>query len=105
MEETRKTLITLLIKLYWVKVRYHLGIVPDDGICHLTKRSRSLERYFKTWDKYSGNLVYPVPALRLRLTAQSAFWKLNKWKGSYGLLRYELLCHIIKSVKNELKGN
>jgi hypothetical protein len=102
MEKTRKTLITLLIKLYWVKVRYHLGIVPDEGICVLTK-TRSLGRYFKTWDKYSGKLVYPVPSPGL--TAQSAFWKLYKWEGSYGLLRYDLLCHIIKSVKNDLKGN
>lgn len=91
----------LLIKLYWIKILYKLGALPNVGICFLT--NAKLSKYFITWDRFSGDNGYPVP--HRTKTPHVAYWfGEHKWKGEYGRLRYDLLCHIIKSVKNEMKG-
>lgn len=94
----------LLIKLYLIKIMYKIGFLPNNGICQLVGGSMLLNHYFETWDKFSGHSSYPVPCKNMS-SPVSAFWSdKHKWKGDYGRLRYDLLCHIIKSVKNELKG-
>ena len=93
----------LLIKLYLIKIMYKIGFLPNNGICQLVGGSMLLNHYFETWDKFSGHSSYPVP--HKNMSPVSVYWSnKHKWKGDYGRLRYDLLCHIIKSVKNELKG-
>lgn len=91
----------LLIKLYLIKIRYKLGVLPNKGICSLT--DASIGKYFITWDNFSGRNGYPVPH-RTKQPYDAYWFGGHKWKGEYGSLRYDLLCHIIKSVKNDMKG-
>lgn len=94
----------LLIKLYLIKIHYKIGCLPNIGLCRLVGASVALDCYFHTWDKFSGHSAYPVPCKNMS-SPVSAYWSdKHRWKGDYGRLRYDLLCHIIKSVKNDLKG-
>lgn len=56
-----------------------------------------LHGLFKTWDKFSGVLSYPVPDKTG--DPRGAFKTLPKWKGEYGDLRKELLKHCIATLE------
>lgn len=56
---------------------------------------KQLHVLFKSWPKFSGDVVYPVPGVD-RMTPGEAFVYIHDvWEGEYGDLRRELLDHCI----------
>ena len=57
---------------------------------------------FARWPGFSGDLVYPVPALRARLSI--AYHRFDKWTGrtAYGRARRSLLAFMITELEKEL---
>lgn len=103
-----------------------------EGICGNTQwGSGLLEGCFRSWSKFSGREVYPVPAPRFddapefcralmdlygydswdamppseRASAAYGFAASsgNQWIGAYGDLRKELLAHVIKTLQEQIK--
>ena len=75
------------------------------GICGNLKELVSgdaymlVSHYSTSWEKYSGNVEYPVPdPLRRDPYCPGR----NMWVGEYGALRYELLEHLIEEVRKDL---
>ena len=64
-----------------------------------------ITHYSRSWDKYSGNVIYPVPNPSGGGPAIAYNSCRNLWVGEYGALRYELLDHLIKEVQNDLEKN
>ena len=93
------------------------------GICHnlsnvqyyITRRDvntskfrlqRALNKHFKTWKHFSGELFFPVPSLSECLDAELKYClvkNLYDRRDPYCRLRYDLVDHIIKQMKAELK--
>ena len=63
-----------------------------------------IKHYSRSWDKYSGNAVYPVPDPLGESSTLAYCRPKDLWVGEYGALRYELLDHLIKEVQNDLDG-
>ena len=61
-----------------------------------------LNRLFARWPEFSGDLVYPVPALRARLSI--AYNRFDKWtnRTAYGRARRSLLGFMITELEKEL---
>ena len=94
------------------------------GICHnlsnvqyyITRRDvntskfrlqRALNKHFKTWKHFSGDLGYPIPSLSECLDACHKYFSvaenLYDQCDPYCKLRYDLVDHIIDQMKAELK--
>ena len=74
------------------------------GICGYVPEF-NLISYFVTWKHFSGNGAFPIPDLH---TGSITIFYDSKdegtmWQGEYGALRRELLDHIIKQLKQELR--
>jgi hypothetical protein len=89
---------------------YDAGYVEfslSSGICDNFPRIdvNLFSELFKTWDRFSGNIQYPVPHPgHLKDPPEDVhelayFHYDNKWVGAYGLLRFELIDHLIKELK------
>jgi len=96
---------------------YEIGVLEQmlkeplcrlDGICvnflNITGQSTldvlPWEDVVKSWPKFSGNSIYPVPSLISRQCPSQAFkYAIDMWNGAYGELRKELLQHIINELK------
>ena len=63
-----------------------------------------LERAFRTWPKFSGNVNFPINDPNGNFSAYSAYGYLPKWTGEYGALRFELLDHVIDFLKKEIES-
>ena len=81
------------------------------GICENMKQGRFptshsrkelITHYSRSWEKYSGNVIYPVPSPFGGGPATAYNSCADLWVGEYGALRYELLNHLIKEVQNDL---
>jgi len=80
-----------------------------DGICvnflnatgqGVLEASFSWEEIVKSWPKFSGNTIYPVPSTLPHQHPAKAFgFTSDMWNGAYGELRKELLQHIINELK------
>ena len=67
---------------------------------------RILEKHFKTWKHFSGDLGYPIPSLSECLDAEDKYCSVKNLydrRNPYCKLRYDLVDHIIKQMKAELK--
>jgi hypothetical protein len=54
---------------------------------------------FPLWDKFSGNINYPVPSTDIGYSSECLYnYKDNLWEGEYGALRYELLDFLIEEL-------
>ena len=80
---------------------------PNVGICNIIECKASSNIYtvwvntcdeaVKSWDKFSGNHLYPVPSPdKDKLPGECYLYVENKWDGEYGKLRMELLDHLIE---------
>ena len=87
----------------------------DLGICTLAGRRIGDSEYwfaanvrpifkelFARWPGFSGDLVYPVPALRARVNI--AYHRFDKWtdRTAYGRARRSLLAFMITELEKEL---
>ena len=55
------------------------------------------EDAFESWDKFSGDRLYPVPSPDGSITPKDCYrYTSNRWVGDYGKLRMELLNHLIE---------
>ena len=101
--------------------RMSAGVVDEDrSICgnigigeKQFSMKLALKSHFITWASFSGNLNYPIPATNPSLITgfssyKAASWQytqcseaLSFWEGAQGMLRRELLHHIIKEIQNE----
>lgn len=84
----------------------------NKGICALLMRELVIWRrvnlapFFKSWKYYSGSSMYPVPSVWLWFIKQDpeeAYNYRNKWKGSYGKLRFNLLDHLVTELTKEVE--
>lgn len=67
--------------------------------------SDKYDHHFQNWDKYSGNLYFPVPPTNEEYTAKEQYdYTPNLWIGEQGELRRDLLRHLIKCLKAEMEG-
>ena len=58
---------------------------------------------FNSWEKFSGNIFYPVPSPDNTLNEEDIYIKTkNVWFGEYGQLRIELLDFMIETLQSEL---
>lgn len=71
-----------------------------------------LQNGFVSWDKFSGDIYYPVPAPKsFKLNSMSKYTsarqcyysKCEFWSGEYGELRIDLFNHLYKIVTTKLK--
>lgn len=83
-------------------------IIPPVGICYNIERVLEdqvdqldyedlmsiLKMCFISWDKFSGDLDYPVGG-------RSEYAGFNLWIGESGVLRRDLLAHIIKELSDD----
>lgn len=68
-----------------------------------------MECLFESWDKFSGDIVYPVPkydipkfirpVVNIFIDQEKAFNHLPRWKDEYGQLRRNLLNHMIRKLE------
>ena len=68
-----------------------------------------MECLFESWDKFSGDIVYPVPkydipkfirpVVNIFIDQEKAFKHLPRWKDEYGQLRQNLLNHMIRKLE------
>jgi len=78
------------------------------GICLELKRKlgvkyEELFPYFKSWEHYSGNIVYPVPATNKKYSVIEQFdYTQNLWIREQGKLRRDLCRHIANEMEKEL---
>ena len=56
---------------------------------------------YDSWEHFSGHKSYPVPSPLPELSARQAFYKLLKWKGTYGSLRRSWCLHVAGYFRNE----
>lgn len=76
------------------------------GICaHIPdKYKEELYKHFKTWQYFSGDVVYPVPDPENMLSPVHIYDKAlvsrDMWVGKYGELRLDLVKHILFKLKN-----
>ena len=62
-----------------------------------------LDKLFISWPKFSGCTSYPVPSGSGSVSAVDKYGKGgSKWVGEYGLLRIELLDHMITELGRNL---
>ena len=87
------------------------------GICHSISGKGRIEEHFKTWEHYSGNFEYPVPATSKVIIEEledrkyspevcslhQYLSKAHKWTGRQGELRRHLIDHLLRCLKEELK--
>lgn len=69
-----------------------------------------MECLFESWDKFSGDIVYPVPkydipkfirpVVNIFIDQEKAFNHLPRWKDEYGQLRRNLLDHMIRKLEH-----
>ena len=67
---------------------------------------RPLNHYFKTWEHFSGDLEFPVPGLTEGANAEDKYFSvanLYDRRDPYCKLRYDLVDHIIKQMRAEIK--
>ena len=64
--------------------------------------SESLKEYYSSWEYYSGDPVYPVPNVRWPdpVREYHAYKNLWDYDTAYGMLRYNLLDHLIEATKD-----
>ena len=82
----------------------HISILVNDGI--VTEEFLAefdeyihIEQYYSGWDKFSGDICYPVPATDELFSAEGFYnYKDNLWEGTYGDLRKDLCLHIAKQL-------
>jgi len=61
-----------------------------------------LKEYFKTWEHYSGDEIYPVPSTNKNCSAEEYYdSSFNLWSGKQGKLRRSLCRHIAKEMRKE----
>jgi hypothetical protein len=57
----------------------------------------TMKSYSKSWKHYSGLSCYPVPSPTKAIDALNAYYQFsNKWDGTYGNYRRDLLDYLIK---------
>ncbi len=80
--------------------RVHVG---EYSICHWLGADLSphVRKHFTTWSQYSGSIVFPVPA-RDASMFQKHRDEGTLWDGEYGVLRMQLLDHLISALQ---RGN
>lgn len=77
-----------------------------DRLYHIEVYDDVLNVMFFTWNKFSGDLSYPVPNVNPQFSPQNEYYCSNAiWNGGYGDLRKELLAHIIESIEDYLRDN
>lgn len=76
----------------------HVGICGNIGTVSGGDEEH-LAVLFRSWPKFSGNVVYPVPGVD-RMTPSAAWARIHDvWVGEYGALRRELLDHCIAELE------
>lgn len=76
----------------------HAGICGNIGTVSGGDEEQ-LTALFRSWPKFSGSVVYPVPGVD-RMTPSEAFVYIHDvWVGEYGDLRRELLDHCIAELE------
>lgn len=55
---------------------------------------------FRSWPKFSGNVVYPVPGVDSMTPSEAFVYIRDVWEGEYGDLRCELLDHCIAELED-----
>lgn len=82
----------------------------NNGICgNLSGNHKEvLQKHFKTWNHYSGDILYPVPDPEDKLTPRFLYYEVceraiflkegNMWVGAYGELRLDLVRHILQEL-------
>lgn len=91
--------------------------LPDQGICKnlLPDMTVPFLRYlrvcFASWEKYSGNPSYPIPApwyykiLYCKIKGASSYYhRTIKWHGRRKQLRIELLNHVIDCIQFDVSS-
>lgn len=77
----------------------HVGICGNIGTVS-GGDDEQLDALFRSWPKFSGSVVYPVPGVD-RMTPSEAFvLTRDVWVGEYGDLRWELLEHCIAELED-----
>ena len=114
MDVTKREVLTALRGIQCNLERDH-ETLGDVGICMLLERSLGcspfwfgehvrpiLNGLFARWPEFSGDFLYPVPALRARLS--TAYHRFDKWTGrtAYGRARRSLLAFMITELEKEL---
>lgn len=84
----------------------------DCGICSNVEDTihvscNEYNRHFRTWDKYAGNIDFPIPSTNKKYNSGQYYCRnTNLWIGKQGKLRRDLLRHLIKCLKAEMEvGN
>ncbi len=106
-KEDYTSLLKALKRVRSKKLWWGLGIGSDKGLCtHLLWVDRNLlHSLFRSWEKYSGNSIFPVPdpeglshSFKYNITT-------NKFAlyTKYGRLRWKLVDHMINECERILK--
>lgn len=86
----------------WFSVRYsYINVDPFNvWVGHKTE-------WFESWDKFSGDIRYPIPSSIPMTSPRSMFEECcareNFWLGEQGYYRTELCKHIIKCIDSMLE--
>lgn len=94
----------------------HIGILIEDGTISedfINKFDNCIyiDQYYSGWDKYSGDLYYPVPSTNELFSEEDMFHHTydsedcNMWTGEYGDLRKDLCLHIAKQLEKLIEVN
>jgi len=94
----------ILEALNGIRASVRSGCVPNKGICFMLENVPARGRVvqvrtraaYDTWAPYSGNPVFPVPAVREPDECREFLNTIDKWGGEYGALRISLLDHLIQ---------
>ena len=88
------------------RLRENGPLYTDIGICANadTDVDGIVLEFSSCWEKYSGDILYPVPAVKYFTPFQEFNQTKNLWdrETEYGQLRWELLDHLIDCVEREL---
>jgi hypothetical protein len=107
MEKTEHLIEQLLILRSTARKNSWGGITDEnDGIClNIAKYGHDdIHQYFTTWERYSGEIEFPVPSTIEGVSPEAIYMQTNSvWEGAYGDLRKNLLDHIINELIKELK--
>ena len=85
-------------------------VIPE-GSLTLFDEILSIDQYYSSWDKFSGDVYYPVPSTDTRLTSADMYDSVyysedcNMWTGEYGNLRKDLCLHIAKELEKLIVVN
>lgn len=85
-------------------------LFPHLGTPGIIQMQDEMERLFAAWPKFSGSVLFPVPATDERFwhfthSEEHQFMKTEDfWEGDYGQLRKELLDFCIQTLQQELEA-